>query len=438
MNTPVSRAKARDVPSTRFSRAARFGTMAAGVAGNMALGGLAQLSRGQRPSSRDLLLTPRNIMRVTDELAKMRGAAMKIGQLVSMDTGDVLPPELTDIMARLRADADFMPPKQLRTVLDGAWGKGWHSKFKSFDVRPIAAASIGQVHKAVLKSGETLAIKVQYPGIASSIDSDVANVGRLIKLSGLLPAGFELDPYLEEARKQLHDEADYALEARHLNRFWELLDGDPAFLMPQVFAELSTRTVLSMTFIDSQPIEHVEERSQAERNSVMTRLFDLTLRELFEFGVMQTDPNFANYRHAAGKIVLLDFGATRDVSAPLAQEFADLLRAGLSGTRSDLERAAVRIGLMPDDTPEPFRAQIINLITMVFEEIRAASDMDFAQSDLTRRMHEAGQKLADDGYVPAPIPIELLFVQRKVAGIFLLANRLRAVVPVENLIAKHL
>ena len=171
-----------------------MGTMAAGVAGNMALNGLAQLGRGERPTARDLLMTPRNIQRVADELAKMRGAAMKVGQLLSMDTGDVLPPELADIMARLRADADFMPPRQLKQVLNAELGESWLKRFAGFDVHPIAAASIGQVHRANLKDGQELAIKVQYPGIARSIDSDVANVGRLIKLAGVMPPGFDLTP----------------------------------------------------------------------------------------------------------------------------------------------------------------------------------------------------------------------------------------------------
>jgi predicted unusual protein kinase regulating ubiquinone biosynthesis (AarF/ABC1/UbiB family) len=413
--------------------------MAAGVAGNMALNGLVQLSRGERPSSRDLLLTPRNIRRVADELAKMRGAAMKIGQLVSMDTGDVLPPELSQIMARLRADADFMPPKQLRQVLNAEWGEGWVSRFAGFDVRPIAAASIGQVHRAKLKTGEDLAIKVQYPGIARSIDSDVANAGRLIKLSRLLPAGFEIAPYLDEARKQLHDEADYTLEAQFLSRFNTLLAGDTAFRLPAHLPDLTTPRVLAMDFVDGIAIERTAELDQAERDRIVTRLVDLLLRELFEFGVMQTDPNFANYRYNPGtqQVILLDFGATRALPEPLRDQFRGVLAAGMQGDRAAFAEAAVAMGLMPADTPERYRAQILDLIDMVFVEIRGAETLDFSRSGLSRRMQAAGQALADDGYVPEPVPLDLLFVQRKIAGIFLLATRLGARVPAQRLILQY-
>lgn len=361
---------------------------------------------------------------------------MKMGQLMSMDTGDVLPPELADIMSRLRADADFMPPKQLRDVLDGEWGPGWMRRFAHFDVRPIAAASIGQVHRARLPDGTELAIKVQYPGVARSIDSDVANIGRLIRLSGLLPEGFAIGPYLEEARHQLREETDYAAEAAHLRHFGALLGNDPAFILPQVHAPLSTPSVLAMTYVPSRDIDDLADHPQEVRDKVMQSLCALMLRELFAFGTMQTDPNFANYRFdpATARVVLLDFGATRAVPTGVADHLAALMTAGLAGQRSQLAHISEEMELLPTSVEGRFRSRIVDMMMEVFAQITAQPVMDLGTSDLSRRLQQQGEALARDGFVPPPVPMDLLYVQRKVAGMFLLARRLRARLPVAQMI----
>lgn len=432
--TPQSRPVA--VPSGRMIRATRLSGLAASVATNMAVNGLRQLGQGQRPSSRDLVLTPANIRRVTDELARMRGAAMKIGQLLSMDTGDALPPELAEIMSRLRADADFMPPRQLKSVLSTAWGEGWLARFQTFDVRPIAAASIGQVHRATLKDGRKLAIKVQYPGIANSIDSDVKNVGALIRMSGLVPKGFDLAPYLEEARSQLRDEANYLKEAAYLADFHAILGDHPDFTLPEPILDLTSQTVLAMGFVEGTPIEAALEADQTTRDSIATRMIALTLDELFEHGLMQTDPNFANFRYHAqsDQIVLLDFGATRRFSPAIIALYVDLMRAGLALDRVALDRAATAIGFLDAETAPRFREQILDMMMLVFEATCGAGQIDFGTTNLSARLQVAGEQLSRDGFIPPPLPMETLYIQRKFAGMFLLATRLKARVPVKSLI----
>jgi predicted unusual protein kinase regulating ubiquinone biosynthesis (AarF/ABC1/UbiB family) len=176
------------------------------------------MARGERPSLPASLLTPATAARLTRDLGRMRGAAMKLGQMLSMDTGLVLPPEMTAVMAALRADAPHMPPKQLQGVLNAEWGKGWYGRFARFDVRPFAAASIGQVHRATTRDGRELAIKVQYPGVRASIDSDIDNVATLLRLPGR-PAARPWTSRRCCPRPSVSctAEADYTAEAQHLS-----------------------------------------------------------------------------------------------------------------------------------------------------------------------------------------------------------------------------
>ena len=428
------------VPGSRLSRLARFGGLASGVAGGMALNGARQAVRGQRPRMADLLLTPANAARVAEQLAQMRGAAMKVGQLLSMDAGEVLPPELAEILARLRNEAHFMPPRQLRTVLDAAWGADWRRRFARFDVRPMAAASIGQVHRAQSADGRDLAIKVQYPGVRRSIDSDVSNVAALIRLSGLVPKGIDLTPLLEEARRQLHEEADYEREGAALALFGDLLEGTEDFTVPTLHRDLTTGDVLAMSFAPGTPVEDMAAAGQDVRDRIARLLIALMLRELFEFGLMQTDPNFANYRYdaATGRLVLLDFGATRDFAPELAEGFRRLLRAGLGGDADEIHAAMLATGLIAPEMPPAHQTAYRQMFAMAMAPFRQAGPFDFATSDLAIRLRDAGLEMglrSDIAHVP---PADVLFLQRKVGGLYLLARRLRARVALRDLVDPYL
>ena len=194
--------KALKVPSSRVNRAGKIGSLLARVAGNVAYNGTKQLLSGSKPSMSDLLLTPNNLQKLADQLASMRGAAMKLGQLLSMDTGEILPEELSNILAKLRDNAHAMPHKQLIAILKSNWGDNWVDNFAYFNLTPLACASIGQVHIAHNDNGEKLAVKLQYPGVRDSINSDVDNLNRVIKLSGQIPRHIDLTPLLNETKKQ--------------------------------------------------------------------------------------------------------------------------------------------------------------------------------------------------------------------------------------------
>ena len=171
--TPKDKDDTKAVPTGRMSRFARVAKLAGGVAGGMLAEGTRQWRAGNRPRRRDLIMTPANARRVTNQLAEMRGAAMKLGQILSMDTGDMLPRELADILARLRSDASAMPVEQLQQTMTDAYGEDWESLFYDFDFKPLAAASIGQVHKNTSPDGRSIVLKLQYPGVRESIDNDV-------------------------------------------------------------------------------------------------------------------------------------------------------------------------------------------------------------------------------------------------------------------------
>ena len=250
------------VPGGRLGRMLRLGGMTSGILTGMAASGVRQMAQGERPRLPDLLLTPATAHRVTRDLGRMRGAAMKLGQMLSMDAGVVLPPEMAAIMASLRDGAVHMPPKQLQGVLDAEWGAGWHKRFAHFDVRPFAAASIGQVHRARTRDGRDLAIKVQYPGVRASIDSDIDNVAALLRLPGLVPREMDLGPMLREAKLQLHQEADYVSEARNLAAFHDLLAGSDVFRLPELHDDLSTPQILAMSHVESQPIDALTDAPQ--------------------------------------------------------------------------------------------------------------------------------------------------------------------------------
>ena len=428
------------VPARRIERLGKLGSLTAGVASSMALNGVKQLGQGKRPSLRNLLLTPSNVKRVSDQLAQMRGAAMKIGQLMSMDAGDVLPPELSQILVRLRDNAHPMPPAQLKRVLNAEWPAQWLRSFHKFDVQPIAAASIGQVHRGQLTDGRDLAIKVQYPGVAKSIDSDVANVGVLMRMSGLLPKGFELASYLEEGRKQLHEETNYNREATQLKRFGDLLADKTQFVVPEIHGDWSTANILAMTYVAGVPIESVAEETQEIRDQVAKDLIDLTIHELFSFGVMQTDPNFANYLYQPDnqRIALLDFGATHKISPPLVQIYHQLMLAGLSGDNVALEETIKGIGFIDENTKDSQRKQIVHMVKLVFDTLQNNRYLDFADTKLATHLQDSAMALAKDGFLPPPLPIDVLLLQRKFGGMFLLAAKLAARVDVVSLLADHL
>jgi predicted unusual protein kinase regulating ubiquinone biosynthesis (AarF/ABC1/UbiB family) len=357
-----------------------------------------------------------------------------------MDSGNLLPQQLSEVLSRLREGAHQMPLGQVAQVLERAWGGDWQRQFRRFKFTPLAAASIGQVHEALLKDGRRLAVKVQYPGIRQSIDSDVDNVATLLGMFKLVPREIDIRPLLAEAKRQLHLEADYRAEADAMQRYRLLLGNDPRFLMPQVIEELSTTDVLAMHFQDGRPIETLADEPGAVRNRAAGALVELALREVFDWGLVQTDPNFANYLYqpSSGRIQLLDFGATRAYPAHRRSALRALLAASVDGTDDAIADAAHLVGYLGDRDPPGYRDTVIGLLRTATEPVLANGTYAFRTSDLARRMSDivVDMRLRDRyGRLP---PTDILFLHRKLGGLYLLLTRIGARIALRELIEPYL
>jgi predicted unusual protein kinase regulating ubiquinone biosynthesis (AarF/ABC1/UbiB family) len=429
------------VPAGRLERLARFGLLA----GELAAGGLAEGVRRAFGAGgagaggvAGALLSVANAERLAMRLAQLRGAAMKLGQLLSLESADILPPALAEALSVLRSEADVMPASQLRRVLGREYGKGWEARFAAFDLEPVAAASIGQVHRVRAADGRDLALKIQYPGIARSIESDVDNVAALLRLSRVLPVEIDVSGIVGEAKHQLRQEADYLQEAASLRRYASLLADEPELWVPRVHEDLTTKRVLAMDWARGRPIEDLADPAtpQDRRDAAGALLQRLLFRELFEFRFVQTDPNFANYFYdvEAGCLRLLDLGAAREYDADFVAHYANLCRGVVAGDREAVRRAAVAIGYLRDDDPEERAASAVELMFLVCEPFTCEGPYDFAGSTLAARTRDAGFDLAfRKGFLRAPPP-ETVFLHRKLVGTFLLCGRIRARVDVGSLL----
>jgi predicted unusual protein kinase regulating ubiquinone biosynthesis (AarF/ABC1/UbiB family) len=435
---PQAKARKRSrVPAGRIERLARLGLLAAELAAGGALEG-ARRALGGAADTASAFLSPANAKRLARRLSQLRGAAMKLGQLLSLESADILPPQFADALAALRASADTMPTSQLRRVLGREWGKGWEARFERFELEPIAAASIGQVHRARARDGRELALKIQYPGVARSIDSDVDNVAALLHASRILPIEIDVSGIIAEAKRQLRQEADYLAEAASLRRFAALLADEPALFVPRVHDDLTTKRGLAMDLASGVPIESLGEPGvpQARRDAIGALLQRLMFRELFEFRFVQTDPNFANYLvdPERDRLLLLDFGSTRDYEAAFVARYADLCRGVIRGDRAAVRDAAVAIGYLRRDDPEGRVAAAVDLMFLVCEPLVHAGPYDFARTTLALRTRDAGIDLAfEKRFLRAP-PAETVFLHRKLAGTFLLSGRIRARVDVRAIL----
>ncbi|XP_058385344.1 atypical kinase COQ8B, mitochondrial isoform X2 [Diceros bicornis minor] len=427
------RSRERKVPASRISRLANFGGLAVGlglgalaeVAKKSLPGGHRQSESSSQPGSSPFL-SEANAERIVQTLCTVRGAALKVGQMLSIQDNSFISPQLQRIFERVRQSADFMPRWQMLRVLEEELGRDWQAKVASLEEVPFAAASIGQVHQGLLRDGTEVAVKIQYPGVAQSIQSDVQNLLAVLKLSVALPEGLFAEQSLQALQQELAWECDYRREAACAQNFRQLLADDPFFRVPAVIKELCTTRVLGMELAGGVPLDQCQGLSQDIRNQICFQLLRLCLRELFEFRFMQTDPNWANFLYNASshQVTLLDFGASREFGTEFTDHYIEVVMAAANGDRDRVLQKSRDLKFLTGFETKAFSDAHVEAVMILGEPFATQGPYDFGAGDTARRVQ---------GLIPVllqhrlrPPPEETYALHRKLAGAFLACARLRA------------
>jgi aarF domain-containing kinase len=474
----------RAVPTTRVGRAFGFAQLGIGLALGTAKEGLLRLldnssstsgssgGGGDGASSSSIAMNDANADRLAASLCRMRGAALKMGQLLSIQDESLLPPALSRALQQVRQGAEAMPARQLEAQLMQELGPDWRDLFVSFEDRPFAAASVGQVHRATIltksqdaSSGHyndqirNVVVKVQYPGVANSIESDLRNLGMLVQWSGLSPPGLFLENVIRVGSKEMKVECNYLHEMNHQRRLRALVHTDDflhaqnKFVVPDVVQDLTTQSIITSEYLLGGTIDKVANLNQEERNRIGRAIMYLTMQELFVWRFMQTDPNWGNflYNVGTGTTGLIDFGASREYSKDFVDGYLRIVWASANRDEKTLMEQSHRMNFLTGHENEQM-LQAHKLSGFTVGEPFYSSDhtsstafaattdsksvplFNFRGSNISSRMG-AHTAVFMQHRLTAP-PEEVYTLHRKLAGAYMLCIKLGAIIPCRDLLSQ--
>jgi predicted unusual protein kinase regulating ubiquinone biosynthesis (AarF/ABC1/UbiB family) len=352
------------LPTGRLGRTARVGGLVTGQ--GLRWAGMRTANRLRTPERAEAAQQERTaalVNELVEQLGRMRGAAMKVGQMISMVEFDGLPEhQRQQLHAKLASLRDSIPPvpfAKLERMMRDELGGPLSQVFSEFDEQAFAAASIGQVYRAVTVAGDEVAVKVQYPGVAEAVETDMRNAMLLVPLVKRLAPGIDSKALFSELRERISEELDYELEAQHQRRVERLLRGHPFISVPRVDTALSTRRVLVSEFIDGERFDAVRERDESERDRYGEVVFRFYFGLLYRDRMALGDPHPGNYLlRPDGRVAFLDYGLLRGVTPERVDAERTIARAVYDKDAPALKSALIIGGYLPAERADMVDAEL--------------------------------------------------------------------------------
>jgi predicted unusual protein kinase regulating ubiquinone biosynthesis (AarF/ABC1/UbiB family) len=433
----LSGEKGRDVPSGRLKRMLRVGALGASVGASTALRKVGRVVRsgGDNEAQADGAFRSRQADKVLKVLGEMKGATMKVGQILSSDP-DLIPPEFVEKLTELQRDA---PPMTYRTVLqiiEAAFEAPLNDVFQTFDPNPVGSASIGQVHRARLRSGEEVAVKVQYPGICDTLESDLRNLTSLLTLARVVADRERVEAYSHEVRAALEQEMDYIGEAQRLAHFHGIFSHLDGVTCPKPYPEWTRKNVLTMSFIHGAKLDDALDaiESGAERNAILTRWCELYAWMLHELHELHADPHPGNFILTEdNQLAVLDFGCVKRCDPRAADGILDILDACWQGDDARVTSIYKGLGFGRAECDE---SVFDPTLLRAYHEICLApflrdEPFGFGQWEMRRAMQSF--MLDNPSVLKLVPPAEFLLMYRVLGGIKGLLNKLDAQINVHRM-----